>query len=145
MSSDFDFAYLLFLLLPALCAAGLWWFARWRRRRAAPPSWVAVLLGNALFLLLLLTLLLAGAETYYRFVYDTTDSLSYTRTSQRWFNRYYRRNSAGWRDNVEYALTIEPGKRRISFIGDSFAAGHGVKSVEDRFANRIRAAHPDWE
>ena len=40
---------------------------------------------------------------------------------------------------------IPPGKRRISFLGDSFAAGHGVKNVDDRFANRIRLANPQWE
>ena len=38
-----------------------------------------------------------------------------------------------------------PGKRRISFLGDSFTSGHGIKSVEDRFPNLIRAAHPEWE
>src|SRR5205807_6672825 len=37
------------------------------------------------------------------------------------------------------------GRRRLTFVGDSFTAGHGIKRVEDRFANRLRALHPDWE
>src|SRR5436190_24060292 len=117
MSDDFDFAYFVFLLLPTASGIGLWWFIRRRRQSKAAADWRAILLGNGLFLLLLLTLLFAGAETYYRFVYDTTDSLSFTKTSQRWFKRYFQANSAGWRDNIEYSLTIEPGKRRISFVG----------------------------
>jgi hypothetical protein len=30
-------------------------------------------------------------------------------------------------------------------LGDSFAAGHGINDVEDRFANIIRKDNPDWE
>jgi hypothetical protein len=33
----------------------------------------------------------------------------------------------------------------VTFLGDSFTAGHGVANVEDRFANQIRAMRPDWE
>ena len=33
----------------------------------------------------------------------------------------------------------------MTFLGDSFTAAHGVANVEDRFANQIRAARPDWE
>ncbi len=37
------------------------------------------------------------------------------------------------------------GKTRVTFIGDSFTAGHGVADVEKRFVNRIRKMRPDWE
>lgn len=37
------------------------------------------------------------------------------------------------------------GTRRLSFIGDSFTAGHGVEDVNDRFANIIRRNRTDWE
>jgi hypothetical protein len=59
--------------------------------------------------------------------------------------RHWRTNGAGCRDNIEYQPEIRPGKRRVTFVGDSFTAGHGIKDVEARFANRLRAMHPDWE
>ena len=101
--------------------------------------------GNILVLCCLVTPLLLAGETYYRFCYDTTDSLAYTRVSERWEQRHWRLNRAGCRDNVEYAPALTPGKRRISFVGDSFTAGHGISDVEDRFPNLLRRAHPDWE
>ena len=93
----------------------------------------------------MMLLLFAGGELYYRYVYDTTDSLSYTKVSQRWFQRYFVYNPSGFRDNVEYRRLRQPGVRRITFVGDSFTVGHGIRSVDDRFANLIRAAHPEWE
>jgi hypothetical protein len=76
---------------------------------------------------------------------DTTDSLGFTKISERWVVRHWHANGAGCRDNIEYVPSIQPGKRRVSFVGDSFTAGHGIKDVNDRFANRLRALHPDWE
>lgn len=54
-------------------------------------------------------------------------------------------NSSGCRDDTDYSLKIKPGHHRITFVGDSFAAGHGVKDVENRFSNCLRRAHPDWD
>ncbi len=113
--------------------------------RPVPTGWGRLILGNALVLLCLVTPVLLAGETYFRFFYDTTDSLAYTRVSERWVQRHWHVNSAGCRDNVEYSPALEPGRHRISFVGDSFTAGHGIKDVEDRFANRLRRAHPDWE
>ena len=120
-------------------------FFRYQRRCGSPAGWGRLLLGNLLVFLVLLTLTVAGGEVYFRFFRDTTDSIAYTKVAQRWLKRHYHYNQAKFRDNVEYNLTIAPGKRRISFVGDSFTAGHGIKDVEDRFANRIRRLHPDWE
>ncbi|HMP82445.1 MAG TPA: SGNH/GDSL hydrolase family protein, partial [Verrucomicrobiota bacterium] len=86
-----------------------------------------------------------GGEIYFRHIHDTTDSIAYTKVARQWIERYCVYNSAGFRDNVQYSLEIEPGKSRVSFVGDSFTAGHGIKSVEARFPNLIRAAHPEWE
>ena len=142
-----DLTLILFLLCPPLAGELLFLFlffrTRWAREQTA--RWTRYLLVNLASCFLLLALMFAGGETYYRFVYDKTDSLSFTKVSQQWMKRYYIENSAGFRDNIQYSKVIEPGKRRISFVGDSFTAGHGVRSVEDRFANRIRAAHPEWE
>jgi hypothetical protein len=89
--------------------------------------------------------LLAG-EVYFRFFHDTTDSINFSRVSRRWFARYWNtRNGLGCRDNVNYYLPVSPGKRRISFLGDSFTAGQGIKNIEDRFVNRIRSHRSDWE
>lgn len=95
--------------------------------------------GNLFMLLALLLLLGAVGEVYYRFFYDSTDSFALTKVCQRWFDRHYEENNVGVRDNIPYRLAGTPGVPRITFVGDSFTAGHGVKNVEDRFVNRIRA------
>lgn len=76
---------------------------------------------------------------------DTTDSIGFTKLSERWVLRHWHTNGAGFRDNIECFPTIQHGKRRVTFVGDSFTAGHGIKNVDARFANRLRALHPDWE
>src|SRR5581483_7337729 len=81
---------LLFCLSPAAFAAAMMALARsnWWRARAA--AWMRVALFNFLVLVFLLTLLLAIGEIYYRFVYDESDPVNYTKVSRRWFERYYR-------------------------------------------------------
>jgi lysophospholipase L1-like esterase len=37
------------------------------------------------------------------------------------------------------------GKIRMTFLGDSFTAGHGIADVEKRFSNRIRSLRRGWE
>lgn len=137
--------YTVFLLPPAACFGMLLLFVRYHRRRGTPAGWGRLVVGNLIVLALLLTLGFLAGETYYRFIYDTTDSIDYTKASVRWFRRYFVYNSAGFRDNIEYSLKKAPGKRRITFLGDSFTVGHGIKCVDDRFANRIRLDHPEWE
>jgi len=138
-------AFGLFLAAPVLSFGLLLIFVRRVKRSKVPTGWGRLVVGNALVLLCLVTPVLPAGEAYFRFLYDTTDSLAYTRVSERWVQRHWHVNSAGCRDNVEYSPAIQPGKRRISFVGDSFTAGHGIKDVEDRFPNRLRRAHPDWE
>jgi hypothetical protein len=71
--------------------------------------------------------------------------LGSTKLNERWFERHWQSNPSGYRDTIDYSLKIKPGKRRISFVGDSFTAGHGIKDMEDRFGNRLRRDHPEWE
>jgi len=137
--------YSVFLLFPAAVGWALVVFARRQKKMKRPARWPLLILGNALVFVFLASLLLLGAETYFRFFYDTTDSLGYTRVCQKWVQRHWHVNKAGCRDDVEYSPKLQPGKRRISFLGDSFTAGHGIKDVEDRFPNRLRRAHPDTE
>ncbi len=135
----------LFLVLPFVGGALLYFFARFIRRSSVQDGWLRLVLGNLLVLIFLLSWLPLAGETYYRFIYNTTSSLNFTKVSNRWFKYYWHLNPSGCRDNVDYFLKIKPGLRRITFVGDSFAAGHGIKNVEDRFSNRLRRMHPEWE
>jgi hypothetical protein len=135
----------IFLLVPALCVLLLVKLQRGLRRRGQSARWYEVVAGNALLLFALVGLLCFGGEFYYRFFYDTTDSFAYSKVTLRWFERYWVRNQNGLRDNIHYPLEKQPGRRRVTFIGDSFTAGHGIKSVEDRFANLLRRENPGWE
>jgi hypothetical protein len=134
--------YLIFLGLPVLFGFVL---LRYARKRLRPVRWYALLAGNLLVLFFLLSLIFAALETYYRFIYDQTDAMADTLVSTAWYHRHYHRNNIGVRDEMDYAFVRAPGKRRITFVGDSFVAGLGVKNVEDRFVNRIRRFHPEWE
>jgi hypothetical protein len=134
-----------FVLLPIAtgCCAVL--FFRNLSRRRIPAKWPVVLAGNALILSFLLSLLFLGFESYYRFVCNRTDAMGNTLVSTAWYARYFHKNALGLRDNFEYPAALTPGKRRVTFVGDSFTAGFGVRNVEDRFVNSIRRRHPEWE
>ena len=84
-------------------------------------------------------------ETYFRFFVDTTDSFSINKISKRWSERYKHWNNRNLRDNIDYDYVRPKGKRRITILGDSFTAGHGIKDVEDRFGNRLRKVFPETE
>ena len=138
-------AYGLIVLMPIVGVAALIYFAKRLRRTARPPTTLNLIVGNVLVFGTLAGLTCATAETYFRFFYDTTDSLGSTRVSERWVQRHWHVNAAGVRDDIEYSPGLDDGKRRLSFVGDSFTAGHGIKQVEDRFPNLLRQAHPDWQ
>jgi lysophospholipase L1-like esterase len=110
------------------------------------PGLRRLIVGNALVLVFLLGVVALVGECWLRFVYDGTDSYGLMRTTDRWFERHYKFNAQNVRDDVDYDLGPVPdGKRRVTFIGDSFTAGHGIEDVGDRFANRVRAARPAWQ
>ena len=104
-----------------------------------------LIIGNILLFAFLGIVILLSGETYYRFFIDRTDSFALNKLSTRWGQRHYQYNNLRARDNIDYQYQIESGKRRLSIIGDSFTAGHGVKNIEDRFANIIRNQHPELE
>jgi lysophospholipase L1-like esterase len=142
---DEDLVLGLYVLLPILIGGTILLFAQRVRARPGPPGALRLILGNVLVLLLLLSLSMLGGEIYYRSFCDTTDGLGYTKINQRWFERHWQLNPAEFRDDINYSLKPPSDKRRITFLGDSFTAGHGIKNVEDRFPNRIRQSHPEWE
>lgn len=131
--------YVGFLLLPVLSGGLLLALVRSWARAGRPKRGAVVIWANFVLFVFLLSLVLAAAETWFRFAVDTTDSFGRMRINQRWFERHWKLNQMGYRDSVTfYPLARTPGKRRITFLGDSFTAGHGVADVEDRFANRLR-------
>lgn len=136
-----------FLLAPLAVGSGMWAFFRQTRRWQSPRQQAArLILGNTLVLLFCVSWVLPAGECYYRYVYDEPDTFSLSKVSQRWFTRYYQFNAASVRDSLPaYERKPPEGKRRVTFIGDSFTAGHGVEDVEQRFANLIRHRHPEWE
>lgn len=146
-SGDEDLVLVLFLLIPTICFFSLFRHFKRLKESKQPAGKRSVILANVLLSAGLLGTILFGAEVYYRFVYDTTDSLNCTKVSERWFARHFYANSSGWRDTLEYKLNIptNTSTRRITFVGDSFTAGHGVKEVTNVFAMLVRQAHPDWE
>src|SRR5438046_47259 len=122
---DEDLVLCLFLF--ALCATGgaAILFAKHVRVQRMKASLGLLLLGNVLVLLFLVTILAVGGEIYFRFFYDATDAINLTKVSERWFQRHCRLNGSGCRDTIEYETRIATGKRRITFLGDSYTAGHG--------------------
>jgi len=138
-------AFAAFVLLPIALGVTAGVFVRRMSRSAVRTKWPALLVGNALILMFLLSLAFLAFESYYRFMYDQTDALADTLVSTKWYRRHFHKNNLGVRDNVNYSAALSPGKRRVTFVGDSFTVGLGVKDVEERFANRVRRFHPEWE
>lgn len=136
--------FLAVALLPVALAIVAFVFLRRVRRRFTAPGWPTVLTGNGLVLLTLVAAAFLGFESYYRFVYDTTDSWSIGIAHRRWFDRHWHRNNIGQRDDIDYGLKLG-GRRRVTFVGDSFTAAHGVEDVQHRFVNIVRRERPHWE
>lgn len=129
-----------------LLAAAYFVFFRRVKKHPNMPNWFVASIANLLIFLWLFSVVFLGFETYYRFIYDTTESFGLTKVTTRFWDRYVQNNSRGLRDNVEYPAKRDPNKRRITFVGDSFTVGHGIRNVEDRFVNRVRRANPaEWE
>lgn len=137
---------LILLLSLVLPVASLLAVGKIFRRHRSGKTATAVSLGIDLLLLVaVVSTVFAAGEMYFRFLVDTTDSFSMSLVSRRWYDRHFRKNAAGFRDDVEYAPGLTPGRHRVTFFGDSFTAGHGLDNVEDRFTNLLRRRHPEWE
>lgn len=93
----------------------------------------------ALFLILFLL------EFYFRFFVIQSDGLSFTKSSQLWFSKYWHPvNSYGYRDK-EHSDKELNGKKIILIVGDSFVAGHGIKNPSLRFSDLLQKyLGDDW-
>jgi hypothetical protein len=135
----------IFALIASFLVSGLLLIMFHRRKKDPRNGW-RIFFGNGILFLVLGSFALLSGEIYFRFIYDTTESFGLTKVTTEWLNKYYKFNKSGVRDSLErYIARRTFGARRITFIGDSFTAGHGIKNVEDRFANIIRKKKPDWE
>ena len=90
------------------------------------------------------------AETLFVSLYSTTDAFSLSLVSKRWNERYVERNNWNCRDRKRYEGEIPTGTKRLAIVGDSFAFGHGIKNIKDRFgdllAERLKKESKDrWE
>lgn len=85
--------------------------------------------GTVLFSLFVMFLFL---EAIFMFI-PRSHSADYTLASKLWYKKYWKPiNSMGFRDGEpDNSFPV------ILFVGDSFTAGHGLKSVDDRFSNIV--------
>ncbi|MDG1896708.1 MAG: SGNH/GDSL hydrolase family protein [Fuerstiella sp.] len=135
----------IFSVMPLALLFAVRQFLRWNRRTPEARRIRRLIIGNTLIGVFMLSVTIFGGELYYRFFYDETDSFGLTKVTTRWFDRHFQFNASIFRDNIQYDATRVKDRRRVTFVGDSFTAGHGVKNVDDRFANRIRIARPELD
>lgn len=82
-------------------------------------------------------------EVLFSFV-ERSHSVGYSLAAQRWFRSNWHDNSSGYRD-IEWSNPQFRRPHTLAVVGDSFVAGHGIKSVEDRFSNRLeKLMGSDW-
>lgn len=119
--------YVRLLLLLLILAVGLKLF-----KTAFIDRRVGKTAANAATVLLSLFALLIALEAVFMFI-PRSHSADHTLASKLWYAKYWQPiNSLGFRDR-------EPDNRNpvILFVGDSFTAGHGLKSVNDRFSDIV--------
>ena len=101
---------------------------RWVRRGRVRQ--VVIRLTMSLFSTLYLLL---GLEAIFAYGFVQSDGFSFTLASRQWLHRHwhpinsyhYRDHEPVWRDKVVFV------------VGDSFAVGHGIANIDDRFADRL--------
>jgi hypothetical protein len=91
------------------------------------------IITNSATVLFSIFVLFISLEAIFMFI-PRSHSADFTLASKLWYAKYWKPvNSLGFRDN-------EPDNKNpvILFVGDSFTAGHGLKSVDDRFSNIVK-------
>ncbi|MBD2753132.1 SGNH/GDSL hydrolase family protein [Spirosoma validum] len=88
-------------------------------------------LSNLATLFVPIVLLFAALEIGFMFIAQSQEG-GLTLASHIWFERYWPPMTGDYRDTPK---TDTLGKKRVLVVGDSFTAGHGLKSPNDRFGN----------
>lgn len=133
MVLDNSFSYILGYIVAWLIFISAVVFSLKFLKNQGSSSWRQTLIANLIFTIIGVIFIALLMEGYYGFFYDETDSYGLLMTYERWFKRHYRLNNLQFRDNKDYFMKKEKGRRRIVFMGDSFTAGHGIKKLQDRF------------
>ena len=126
---------------------GLWCLIRWRQRwKNQPKRLVGIHIVLSVWMLLAT---LTAVELAFALFYDTTDSFNRTNVSKKWYRIHadpYKRplevepgTGFYYRDDHDFAKSLNDGRHRVCFFGDSFTFGHGINKVADRFSNRLAA------
>ena len=75
---------------------------------------------------------------FYFYNFPQSDQFGHTWSAQRWMQKYWNPiNSMGFRD-IEHSASDLYRKKIVVVLGDSFAAGYGIKSIDDRFSDRLQ-------
>lgn len=99
-----------------------------------PKSKLRSVLEGLVVSVFTLIFLLLTLEAFFKLFVAETDTNSKLLASQNWFERYWKPiNSLGYRD-VEWTPQALAGKTRVIVLGDSFAAGHGIRDISHRFS-----------
>jgi lysophospholipase L1-like esterase len=92
------------------------------------------ILANVVTIVTPLLITLVVLEMIFMYIPQSHEGVL-SKASQIWWAKYWNPvNSLGYRDRE---IVKEDGKKKILFIGDSFAAGHGLKNVNERFSDII--------
>jgi len=89
-----------------------------------------------LFTLFSFVIVFSIFEAYFRYKFDTSDSLGFLNVTTKWYSRHVVYNNFQYRDK-DFTLAKTPGKVRIGVMGDSVAFGYGIKDVNNRFSNLL--------
>lgn len=123
---------LLFILI--LLAPGVLLVTGVAQRRSRRLRGIA---GGLLVSYFTVLLILGAGELYFRFVYAESENV-YTLATKNWLDRYWHTNSLGFRDREWTADDLE-GRQTVVVLGDSFAAGWGLKDPAQRFSDVLAA------
>ncbi len=116
-------------ILLTLAAKRLWTNPPKKEKIAELLQGLTLSFFSLFFLLLVL-------EFIFKVFVARSDHLAFTLSSRNWFERYWHLNTLGYRDE-EWTEEKLAGRERIVVLGDSFAAGFGVKNPEDRLSNQL--------
>jgi hypothetical protein len=108
------------------------------RRLRTADSPTRKLCVNLSVTLVTLLIVLICAEVFFRFFVAQSDSFGFTLSQKNWDERYWHPiNSLGYRD-IEHTHNSLSGKKILFVVGDSFAAGAGIKLCKDRFSDCLQ-------
>lgn len=122
-----------------IIAWGLWYLLRYGATTQSLREMGAKLgkskLTGVMITLTTFLMLFAGAETWMRINYITTDAYGFTSMNYYWYVNFYWNdyNSLGYRDYEPTPDDPATPLTRIAVVGDSFAVGHGMNNKDETF------------